>query len=177
MGFFVFAVGLIAAIIGAAKPSPGIGEWPDTSYIFWIGAMVAVVGCYLWRKEIKTKSQAAASGSDKESGNQETAMSLLKAFQTRIDEFQGTYQNWDVKKLFDEADSFHDQFVNPIVERRYDLIHSFGMAKGAEIILEFSKGERYFNRMHTAALDGHIGEAHASWPKAYQAFSTAISRL
>ena len=76
-----------------------------------------------------------------------------------------------------EAEIFHDKHITPIVENRYQLIHALGMAQGAEIILEFSKGERYFNRMHTAALDGHMAEASHSFPLAFDAFETAVAKL
>ena len=30
-GFWIFTIGLVVAIVGAAKPAASVGEWPDTT--------------------------------------------------------------------------------------------------------------------------------------------------
>ena len=174
MGFAVFSLGLIVAIIGAAKPAVESGAWPDTSWVFWAGAVVAGIGCYLWRQSVKGST---GSGDSAVAASTHSVTELLKHFGEHLEEFKKAYKQWDAEKLHDEAESFMDKFIVPVVDKRYELINQFGMSKGAEVILEFSRGERYFNRMHTAALDGHLPEAHAAFPKAVEAFDAAVAKL
>ena len=53
LGFWVFACGLLLAIIGGAKPSREVGAWPDTTIYFIIGVVISSIGVYLWRQTIK----------------------------------------------------------------------------------------------------------------------------
>jgi len=177
MGFYIFAIGLIVAIIGAAKPAPAPGDWSDTVLYFWVGAVISGIGCFLWRRQIRLEMQASANQTSSEAGVAVNGFELLKEFDMHLKEFDTRISSFNADQLFEAAEKYFDDFITPIVDRRYDFIHKLGMSQGAEIVLAFSKGERYFNRMHTAALDGHLEEALSAWPLAKDAFREAIAKV
>ena len=113
-----------------------------------------------------------------QSGSKMTnVLSLFDKLKTELPRFAAKYAHFDATDLTDQTESFIDLYVTPIVELRYELMHRFGLALGAEIILEFSKAERLLNRVQTAAIDGDLNEAHRVFPQAEATFQSAIAML
>lgn len=174
-GFWVFAFGLILAIVGAAKPAPEVGLWPDTTIYFLFGAFFSGVGIVFWRRALRREVNAAIQQNSEV--DQQNINSLFDQIQDKLGEYAVKFKHLNAEELHDLTEAFIDDFVTPIVEQRYELIHRFGMARGAEIALEFARGERLLNRVQTAALDGDLNEAHRSFPEARAAFDSAIAKI
>ena len=178
LGFWVFACGLLLAIIGGAKPSREVGAWPDTTIYFIIGVVISSIGVYLWRQTIKREVSDAMKQADSSGGEMQPGIKVLfENLSSSLSELGTKVMHLNAQDLHDHVEAFIDLRILPIVESRYELIHRFGMAKGAEIALEFAKAERMLNRVQTAALDGDLDEAHRCYPEAEVSFKSAISKL
>ena len=85
----------------------------------------------------------------------------------------GLIETLDPEALTERVDSLLNEFVLPFAQVRQVLVDRLGMEKGAETLVIVAFGERLLNRVWTAAADGHLPEARACFPEAYDAFVEA----
>lgn len=73
-----------------------------------------------------------------------------------------------------------DRFRNDLrrfADARESMVHLYGLQAYAEIMSEFAAGERYLNRVWSAAADGYHGEAATYLAKARGQFADALAKL
>lgn len=83
----------------------------------------------------------------------------------------------DVYELPDRIDRLFQEPLEVFVAARESIIHVHGVQAYAEVMSEFAAGERYLNRVWSAAAEGYVDEATTYLAKAYQQFSLAQGQL
>jgi len=170
IGQILFAVGLLLAVIGAAKaPSEGV-QWPDTWPLFVGGWVLGCIGVVIWRISTSSQKEDFESGAD-----------VLAILQTLNQKLQEESVQWyaleSCTELNQKIESFQKEYVVPFSLNRNQFITRLGMEAGAEIIITCSYGERMLNRVWSASADAHLPEALSSLKEATQAFSLAVQQL
>jgi hypothetical protein len=174
MGIALFTLGCIISICGAAKVAPGpIGTWPDSVPLFVFGTISGLLGLLLWRLGARRALAQVARTTHAAEQDDTDPAALLAALQAPAHKLAEEIERLDGHKLCERVDALVDSFVAPFGERRSQLLATYGMARGAEILVMMAFGERMLNRVWSAASDGHLPEARASFPEALDAFTEA----
>jgi len=167
----LYAIGIILAIVGAAKlPAEG-QRWPDSWPLFAAGAAVAALGLVWWRLSLKAEAkQGRLAGRSPEDllALLVQARDMGRAIETQFDEL-------DTQAIRARIDELLDATFVPFVEDRYVLVEAYGMRLGADIILKASAAERSFNRVWSAAADGHLPEAQTSLQRGLAAMDDLVA--
>ena len=79
----------------------------------------------------------------------------------------------DATTICDRVEAFLVEWLLPLAEVRQRFIDRLGMAKGAEILVSLAYAERLFNRVWSAAGDGHLPEARRVMPEAVEGLEEA----
>ena len=163
IGYILFAVGLLVAVVGAAKAPGADATWPDTWPLFLGGWILSCVGVVMWRLSLSAGEEDYTASGD--------ALAILH---TLNKELQGNYEMWkgetDCRALNEAIGAFQELHVAPFAINRNQFISRLGMETGAEIIITCSYGERMLNRVWSATADEHLPEALASLAEAREAF-------
>jgi hypothetical protein len=171
--FVLFALGIILAIIGAAKvPDPG-QQWPDTWPLFVGGALLGGLGLAWWRAGLKAEAQRGRTAGR----SARDLFALLHKCRDMGRAIEAQLDNLDGDALKAHIDELLDATLVPFIEDRFVLVETYGMKTGAEIILKASAAERNFNRVWSAAADTHLPEAHASLQTALAAMDELVAEI
>jgi hypothetical protein len=167
-GFIIFAIGIVIAIMGAAKVPAEGSDWPDTLVLFSVGSVIAIIGLSLWRMAVNKANAEEADADD----NKDPA-TLLADLMIPLQKFAEDISELDTENVTKRVDDLLDNYVLPFAEVRHRIINKLGMDKGAEILVVVAYGERMLNRVWSAAADGHLPEANSCLPEAVEAFVEA----
>lgn len=169
----LFGVGTAIAISGGAKlPAEG-SDWPDTVRMFLVGALLAAVGVFLWRKAMQAEKKANLSAAVSGDSAKPSAFKLLADAMEPSKQLQSAAADLDEAALTKKVDELLETYILPFAEVRQTVIDRFGMTTGAEILVTVAYGERMLNRVWSAASDGHLPEARACVPEAVDALVQA----
>lgn len=171
-GFIVFAIGIIISILGAAKVPAEGSKWPDTLVLFSIGAAIAIAGLMMWRMAVKKANAEEANTKD-----DKDPATLLSNLVEPLQKLSNDIADLDADAITQRVDEVLDKYVLPFADVRQRIVNKLGMEKGAEILVVVAYGERMLNRVWSAAADGHLPEAQASFPEALEAFTEAKKLL
>ena len=173
-GSVLFALGIIIAISGAAKPPASGATFPDTVPVFIAGILAAVAGIEIWWGHRSILRLLAGDGDSAAPNNPFVILGqlipALKELEARIDDMTPS----EIEPAIDDVAS---RFVTPFVEGRQTLIDQLGLKAGANILVTSATGERMLNRTWSAAADGHLVEARSSFREATQAFDEAAAMV
>lgn len=172
-GIALFVLGIGATIIGGAKAPLEGQTWPDTLPLFLGGTLLTIIGLVLWRKSDAALKAAESAGGPKD----KDPVALLQALQTPLEALRGELESLDTTQITVRVDALLDEFILPMGEGRQRFIDRYGMDKGAEILVTLAYGERMINRVWSAAADGHLPEASASYIESADAFNEAVGLL
>jgi len=166
MGIALYALGIVLAIVGAAKlPAPD-HQWPSTWPLFAGGAAIATLGLVRWRSGIKAEAkQGQLAGR-----SAQELLALLVEARDMGGTLEAEFDELDSLAIRARIDEILDTTLLPFVEDRYVLVETYGMKRGADIILKASAAERNFNRVWSAAADDHL-------PEAQTALQTAVAQM
>jgi hypothetical protein len=140
--------------------------------LFVIAAFAAIVGVFIAKRQ---DSAEARSGSRLESNRNELTESISN-LASRLEEQVGhgadtgeALRNWIDDTLRTDLRRFADA--------RDSMVHLYGLQTYADIMSEFAAGERYVNRVWSAAADGYDGEARRYLDRAAEQFRHAQTQL
>jgi len=171
LGFLLFCLGIVGAILCAAKMPAEGQEWSDMLVYFGAAIALGIVGLVLWRRGVSQEAQAAA----KATGDSANPVTLLSGLPEPLAALSGDIEQLDASQLTERVDDLLNRFVLPFAEVRQTLIDRMGMEKGADVLVTVAFGERMLNRVWSAAADGHLPEARASFVDAHDALLEAAS--
>ena len=154
VGWSLFAVGVLLAVSGGAKMAPVNATFPDTWWVFACGLTCGIVGVILCR--------ARHTNEPVNQHLQEPALALAHDL-----------RDLPSDDLLQRIDELLEGFVWPFAEARLRVIDRLGMSRGADVLVTMAYGERMLNRTWSAAADGHLCEAHSSYPESVRAFVEA----
>jgi len=172
VAFGIFSVGIIICILGGAKVPAAGTDWPDTLGLFSVGAVISIVGLFLWRKVV-----AIANAEETKSQDSKDPATILQEMAEPLDRLSSEIGEMDADTITKRIDEILDTYVLPFAEVRQRIINKLGMEKGAEILVVVAYGERMLNRVWSAAADGHTVEASSCFPEAHEAFAEAQKLL
>lgn len=171
LGFGVFVIGIIIAVLGGTKVPTEQGGWPTTWWVFCIGAAVAVVGLIVWHKQTRAAAQEEI---ERSSGEGLDPKSILLGIRNPLNEFADRIEGMSAEQITATVDDLLTNHVLPFAQIRQQLVDTMGMEKGAEVLVTVAFAERLLNRVWSAAADGHLPEARKCFPEAYDAFNEAF---
>ncbi|MCX7429032.1 MAG: hypothetical protein NTW96_25825 [Planctomycetia bacterium] len=173
VSFGLFALGVMVAISGAAKVPEAGSTWPDTLWVFAVGAAMCVVGLAGWwtgHRAARSAKHAAGEGLDAILRHLDHAQSEARAIREDLGKLDGDALRRRIDDLL-LAD------FEPVVENRAMVVSRYGMKHGAEILLGLAAAERNLNRVWSAAADGCLPEAHASLATAIAALDRTVAMI
>ncbi len=168
----LFAAGIIIAICGGAQlPAKG-NDWPASVPIFAVGAVIAIVGLVLWRKQQAAARKALAQGGE---GAQKGPLEYLRELIAPAKKLQDDLDSLTAPQTCDRIDELLESYVLPFAQVRQQVVDRMGMTTGAELLVTVAYGERMLNRVWSAAGDGHLPEARSVYGDAVSAFEEAVT--
>ena len=191
-GFLVFVVGIITAITSGAKlPASALAQdgeartsvetasqFPDTVGPFAGGVVICGIGLGLWWSAVRQERVAArvarAAG---HMGEESNPVALLDQLQQNLSATLDELDSLVESDMIHRIDALIDSHVTPLAEARHHVIDQFGMSHGSEILVATAYGERMLNRVWSAAADGYLEEARASFREAAAAYSEAADMM
>ncbi len=164
-GPYLFAGGILIAIAASAKLPETQGGFPDTLPIFILGAIAAVVGTILWRRQIKQEQEQPDTDP-----NAINPFERLESIQAPLLKLNDEAPTLETEALCERVDAILQEYVIPFAMARHKVVEKLGMDKGAELLVVVAYGERMLNRAWSAAADEHAPESVASIQEACEAF-------
>ena len=164
IGYLMIAIAFLAGAYMSVRHETLVEAAP-----FIMTLVLGSVGIVLVRLATKQQSQ-----------HKEVLTSNLKTLEDSLNrlvadtaEFERTK---DTINVYDLRHHIERTFAGPLgdfVEARESLAHAHGLQTYAEVMSQFSAGERYINRVWSASTDGYIDEAHVYITKAAAQFQEA----
>ncbi len=171
MGTLLFLVGIIAALISAAK-LPALGaNWSDMLPIYAGTVVLALLGLQL----LRWARIAAVDNKGTDQPNHH-AMALLQTLLTEMQSMGDDIHKLDGTKIAKQVNNLLDAYVLPFVAAQHEIIHLLGKNQGVDVLIAVAEGERLLNRMWSTASEGELVEAIATYPEALAAFQEAHNR-
>jgi hypothetical protein len=162
IAFALYVLGLLCAVCAAAKLPASASRWPDTLPLFAVGFLLACVGLVWWRAGL-----AAGREDDESKGRSaQEVLAYLEGCRDEAVRIRDELPELDADTLRGRVDQLLADYITPFIEHRLVLVETYGMKKGAEIILQASAAERNFNRAWSAAADACMPEAETAFRKA-----------
>jgi len=143
-------------------------NWP----LFAIPAVAAIAGVLLAKRAV---SAEARSGSVLEANRNELNESLGNIVRDLAEISAGSPPTGE--RLRKWIDSTLRNDLRRFADARESMVHLFGLQAYADIMSEFATGERYVNRVWSAAADGYDDEAQRYLARAGEQFRKAQSDL
>jgi len=170
LGLLLFLIGIILALISAAKlPVPNT-NWSDMLPFYILAILLAFVGIFIYHK-----SQSLNNFTDNSSTCFSTA-NLLQELIAEINKLETEIFNLNEVDIADRVNILLNDYVLPCVANRQEIIESLGHYQGAEVLIAIAKGERLLNRIWSAASDGKIQEIYLIYPKISSNFEEAYQK-
>ena len=171
IGFWLFIVGIIGALIGAAKLPLSNENWSNMLPIVGGAIIIAMGGLLLlhWpqvsqKDNRKTQPNPIVIGS---------ITDLLQALLAEMQILEKEINSLKRKQIIKKINVLLEKYVLPFATIQQDVICLLGHTQGVEVLVATARGERLLNRMLSAAYDRHLAEAIATYPKALTAFEEA----
>jgi hypothetical protein len=171
LGIILFAVGIIATLIGGAKVPAETGGWPDTLGIFGLGVVCSVLGLFLWHRS--RRAQIAADTSSSSTATKGDPIALLVEVQAPLKQLATDIVSLEEDSITERVDEILEGWILPFSEVRQRLVDRLGMEQAADILVVVAYGERMLNRTWSAAGDRHLPESRSSFVEAHDALMEA----
>ncbi|MGH8223083.1 MAG: hypothetical protein ACREQZ_08920 [Woeseiaceae bacterium] len=141
--------------------------------LFAPAALVALLGVIV----LKRQASGAARAEHVLTANRNELTASLRNIVTALDELNAQGEAMALRDLGEAIDTRLRDDLRRFAEARESMVHLFGLQAYADIMSEFAAGERYVNRVWSAAADGYGGEARRYLERAAGQFRHARERL
>jgi hypothetical protein len=172
IGLGFFYVGIIIALISAAKVPEPHQLVSDLSWIYLGGVIIALISLFFSYHLQKQKEKEKFKQS-----NCSDIIGLLQGLQIEMQHLGSEIKTLDENEIIVRVNKLLDDYVLPFVAIREEIIHLLGYYKGIELLVTVAKGERLLNRMNSAACDGVVTEAYVVYVDALAAFEDAYAQV
>lgn len=170
-GRILFTLGIIIALISAAKlPAPD-AAWSDLLPLYLLGILLAGSGLWWWRQSTLSTEFGDSSLSNSKTDN--PLLTLLPQLYHSSQALEQQLPKLDGPAIVKRVEELLNTFILPIVAGRQEVIYLLGRQQGVKVLLALAEGERLLNRMWSATNDGYLGEVYATCPKVVAAFEEA----
>jgi hypothetical protein len=168
LGLALIALGFLGGcLIAVLDPA-------EIAWGYFVPALVlGIAGVILVQLSIKRE---ATGGGMLESNIEDLAAALAKLVTASraLEQEKLTIDLFDIPARIEA--SFPED-INAFVEVRDAMTHTWGTQVYGEIMSHFAAGERYLNRVWSAASDGYIDEAHEYIGRSREQFEEALTRF
>ena len=170
LGMSAFWIGIIIAMIAAAKNPLAGAEFSDQIPMFSGGSLLAIAGIVLWRKGLK----AANSNNVMDSLSIEDITMRLRKAADKL----SALKSFSFDSVSQDVDNILD-LIEEVVESRDSLSHHLSLEKSAMIVSDLAVTERKLNRIWSMVTDGHRnkGDIEKLFQEASHNLDSAISSL
>jgi hypothetical protein len=173
VGLSVFTISIIIALISAAKLPVPPQTWSDQLIVYVLAIIFALLGLWLLRRVavISTNHSTVTIGSTC------ISIELLQQLLTEMPNLKRDIEHSDRTAILNRVQILLEQAIIPFTAQQQEIFQQFGRTQGIKIIMIVALGERFLNRIWSAACDGHFKEASHSYLKALAAFEEALILL
>lgn len=171
----LFSLGIMIAITAAAKVPATDAKWPNTMWVFILGAAVSAVALIFWRKAVsggKDRVNSAESQSDRR-----PVAEVVAAVESQLQAISPLLSAAQKPEALQKLDIVLETDLIPLSERQQDVINEYGMSKGAEILVALAFVERTVNRLWSSMADDCPEEANLVLPEALNALEEVKQNL
>lgn len=167
LGYLFLAAGFL---VGAYATALDIQQ---TDWMLFTPAFIfAVVGVFIMKRESRGEARSEAVLSSNKAALQESLQSVVSGLDQLIAEHAESHRD-----LPAEIDERFRHELRRFADARESIVHLYGLQAYADIMSEFAAGERYLNRVWSAAADGYHEEAATYLAKAEKQFADALAKL
>jgi hypothetical protein len=168
IGFLLLIGGFLAAAYSTTLDTQ-MTDW----YLFVPAAIAAIVGVLI----IKRQARGEARSEHVLTANRTELRESLSNITRDLEQIGSESAVLSAVQLRDAIDEKLRNDLRRFADARESLIHLYGLQAYADIMSDFAAGERYVNRVWSAAADEYDAEAWAYIGKALGRFEEASSRL
>ena len=140
--------------------------------LFTPAFVLAVAGVFI----MKRQSRGEATSEIVLTNNKAVLLDSLQCVVSGLEQLIEEHAE-DRKNLPNEIDERFRNDLRRFADARESMVHLYGLQAYADIMSEFAAGERYLNRVWSAAADGYHGEAATYLGKAHKQFADALAKL
>ena len=162
----VYIICVVLLLISSAKLPSDAALLPDTQWFFAVFAMLTIVSLTLYHY-----LQQQVTKSDREA-KQQTVESSSQFLEQLLNELR-TLPKDDSQVLATQFKMLHENYLLSFVAQQGRLLECVDQNRALQIVLAFSRGERLFNRIYSAALDQCLDDVRDTYPKMLDAFQEA----
>jgi len=167
-GYFLITFGFLAAALATVTDELQV-LWP----YFAAGIVAGIIGIVLVRRS----QRQVALHEDVLTANIQSLQGSLEQIVEKLNQLNRDIEKIDLHKLPERIDALLIEPINAFVNSRASIGHVFGLQSYADVMHEFASGERYLNRVWSAAADGYIDEAHDYLQRSETQFHGALEKL
>ncbi len=168
VGYLLLIAGFLAAAYSTAL---------DTQMTNWTYFIPAAIGAIAGVLIIKRLDRGEARSPHVLSANRAELGESLSNIIRELAQINGESQILSTIELRDAIDQKLRNDLRRFADARESLIHLYGLQTYADIMSDFAAGERYVNRVWSAAADDYDAEAWTYVGRALTRFKEATGRL
>lgn len=141
--------------------------------LFVPAAIVAIVGVFI----IKKRARGDARSESVLTANRTELSESLSNIVRDLEQIISDSASMSTTELRNAIDDKLRNDLRRFADARESMVHLYGLQTYADIMSDFAAGERYVNRVWSAAADDYEAEASAYLHKAQAQFKDATARL
>ncbi len=168
IGFLFLISGFLAAAYSTALDT----ELTNWNY-FVPAALLAIAGVFVLKRQARGEARAE----HVLTANRAELGQSLSNIINGLESIDSNSQNFSTLELRESIDELLRDDLRRFADARETLIHLYGLQTYADIMSDFAAGERYVNRVWSAAADDYQAEAWTYVGKALDRFREATGRL
>ncbi|MBE9562567.1 MAG: hypothetical protein IMF12_06865 [Proteobacteria bacterium] len=169
-GLLLFVIGVILALISAAKLPADNTNWSDMLPLYSLAVLLACSGLLLY---YRSQSYFTNSSSTFLCSN---VVLLLQELILELNKLEIEIFNLDTVEIANRVNILLNNYVLPCVATKQEIIKSLGNHKGSEVLVHIAQGERLLNRIWSAASDEKIQEIYITYPNISYNFEEAYHK-
>jgi hypothetical protein len=168
IGFMFLIAGFLAAAYSTALDT----EMTNWNY-FVPAALLAIAGVFVLKRQARGEARAEHVLTANRAELGQSLSNIIDGLES-IDSNSKNFSTLELRESIDEK--LRDD-LRRFADARETLIHLYGLQTYADIMSDFAAGERYVNRVWSAAADDYQAEAWTYVGKALDRFREATGRL
>ena len=168
VGYLLLIGGFLAAAYATAL---------DTQVTNWTYFVPAAIGAIAGVLMIKKQDRGEARSEHVLTANRAELKESLSNIIRDLEQISSESQSLSATELRDAIDARLRNDLRRFADARESLVHLYGLQVYADIMSDFAAGERYVNRVWSAAADDYDAEAWTYVDKALGRFQEATGRL
>ena len=168
VGYLLLISGFLAAAYATALDTQ-MTNWA----VFFPAAIGAIAGVFI----IKRQDRGEARSEHVLTANRAELNESLSNIIRDLEQISSDSQSLSAIQLRDAIDARLRNDLRRFADARESLVHLYGLQTYADIMSDFAAGERYVNRVWSAAADDYDAEAWTYVGKALSRFREATGRL